>query len=79
MAGVVRLLQYAIGVPPEEWPEGVESDDETETRPWHNFLIEMLIAVCPAWPCNHERVFEASLRGRELLANVEVDPLFLRR
>jgi hypothetical protein len=25
----------------------VESDDDTETRPWHYFLIEMLIAVLP--------------------------------
>ena len=47
MAGVVRLLQYAISFPPEEWPEGVESDEDTETRPWHTFLIEMLIAVLP--------------------------------
>jgi hypothetical protein len=47
MAGVVGLLQYAISFPPEEWPEGVESDDDTETRPWHTFLIEMLIAVLP--------------------------------
>jgi hypothetical protein len=48
MAGVVGLLQYAISVRPEEWPEGVQSDDDTETRPWHYFLIEMLIAVLPA-------------------------------
>jgi hypothetical protein len=47
MAGVVGLLQYAISFPPEEWPEGVQSDDDTETRPWHCFLIEMLIAVLP--------------------------------
>ena len=47
MAGVVRLLQYAISIRPEEWPEGVQSDDESETRPWHYFLIEMLIAVLP--------------------------------
>jgi hypothetical protein len=47
MAGVVGLLQYAISFPPEEWPEGVQSDDDTETRPWHTFLIEMLIAVLP--------------------------------
>jgi hypothetical protein len=47
MAGVVGLLQYAIGIRPEEWPEGVQSDDDTETRPWHTFLIEMLIAVLP--------------------------------
>jgi len=47
MAGVVGLLQYAISVRPEEWPEGVQSDDDTETRPWHYFLIEMLIAVLP--------------------------------
>jgi hypothetical protein len=47
MAGVVGLLQYAISFPPEEWPEGVESDDDTETRPWHYFLIETLIAVLP--------------------------------
>ena len=47
MAGVVGLLQYAISVRPEEWPEGVQSDDDTETRPWHSFLIEMLIAVLP--------------------------------
>jgi hypothetical protein len=47
MAGVVRLLQYAISIRPEEWPEGVQSDDDTETRPWHYFLIEMLIAVLP--------------------------------
>jgi hypothetical protein len=47
MAGVVSLLQYAISFPPEEWPEGVGSDDDTETRPWHTFLIEMLIAVLP--------------------------------
>jgi hypothetical protein len=47
MAGVVGLLQYAISFRPEEWPEGVESDDDTETRPWHTFLIETLIAVLP--------------------------------
>jgi hypothetical protein len=47
MAGVLGLLQYAISFPPEEWPEGVESDDDTETRPWHTFLIETLIAVLP--------------------------------
>jgi hypothetical protein len=47
MAGVVGLLQYAISFPPEQWPEGVESDEDTETRPWHYFLIEMLIAVLP--------------------------------
>jgi hypothetical protein len=47
MAGVLGLLQYAISFPPEEWPEGVQSDDDTETRPWHTFLIEMLIAVLP--------------------------------
>src|SRR4051794_37050228 len=47
MAGVVCLLQYAISIPPGEWPEGVQSDDDTETRPWHTFLIEMLIAVLP--------------------------------
>jgi hypothetical protein len=47
MAGVVGLLQYAISIRPEEWPEGVQSDDDTETRPWHYFLIEMLIAVLP--------------------------------
>jgi hypothetical protein len=47
MAGVVGLLQYAISINPEEWPEGVQSDDDTETRPWHYFLIEMLIAVLP--------------------------------
>jgi hypothetical protein len=47
MAGVLGLLQYAISIHPEEWPEGVQSDDDTETRPWHYFLIEMLIAVLP--------------------------------
>jgi hypothetical protein len=47
MAGVVGLLQYAISIQPEQWPEGVHSDDDTETRPWHTFLIEMLIAVLP--------------------------------
>jgi hypothetical protein len=47
MGGVVGLLQYAISVRPEEWPEGVQSDEDTETRPWHTFLIEMLIAVLP--------------------------------
>jgi hypothetical protein len=47
MAGVVGLLQYAISIQPEEWPEGVDSDDDTETRPWHYFLIETLIAVLP--------------------------------
>ena len=47
MAGVVRLLHYAISIRPEEWPEGVHSDDDTETRPWHYFLFEMLIAVLP--------------------------------
>jgi hypothetical protein len=48
MAGVVGLLQYAISIRPEEWPEGVQSDDDTETRPWHYFLIGMLIAVLPS-------------------------------
>jgi hypothetical protein len=47
MAGVVGLLRYAISIRSEEWPEGVQSDDDTETRPWHYFLIEMLIAVLP--------------------------------
>ena len=48
MAGVVGLLQYAVSIRPEQWPEGVHSsDDGTETRPWHYFLIEMLIAVLP--------------------------------
>jgi hypothetical protein len=47
MAGVVGLLHYAISIRPEEWPEGVQSDHDTETRPWHYFLIEMLIAVLP--------------------------------
>ncbi len=47
MAGVVGLLQYAISIQPEDWPEGVQSDEDTETRPWHYFLIEMLIAVLP--------------------------------
>ena len=47
MAGVVGLLQYAISVRPEQWPEGVESDEDTETRPWHYFLIEILIAALP--------------------------------
>jgi hypothetical protein len=54
MAGVVRLLQYAVSIRPEQWPEGVQSDDDTETRPWHYFLIEMLIAVLPGWLCDHE-------------------------
>ena len=48
MAGVVGLLQYAISIRPEEWPEGVHSDDGTESRPWHYFLIEMLIAALSA-------------------------------
>jgi hypothetical protein len=47
MAGIVGLLQYIISIRPEEWPEGVHSDDDTETRPWHYFLIEMLIDVLP--------------------------------
>jgi hypothetical protein len=47
MAGVMRLLQYAVSIHPEEWPEGVQSDDDTETRPWHYFLFEMLIAALP--------------------------------
>jgi hypothetical protein len=47
MAGVVGLLQYAISIAPEYWPEGVHSDEDAETRPWHYFLIEMLIAVLP--------------------------------
>jgi hypothetical protein len=47
MAGVMGLLQYAISFPPEEWPEGVQSDEDTETRPWLTFLIETLIAVLP--------------------------------
>jgi hypothetical protein len=47
MAGVVGLLQYTISIRTEEWPEGVQSDDDTETRPWHYFLFEMLIAVLP--------------------------------
>ena len=47
MAGVVRLLQYAVSIQPEEWPSELQSDDGTKTRPWHFFLIEMLIAVLP--------------------------------
>src|SRR3954452_25009011 len=38
MAGVIGLLQYAISIRPEQWPEGVHSDHGTETRPWHYFL-----------------------------------------
>jgi len=45
--GVVGLLQYIISVRPEQWPEGVHSDDDTETLPWHYFLFEMLIEVLP--------------------------------
>jgi hypothetical protein len=41
------VLQYAISIHPEEWPDESQSDDDTETRPWHYFLIEMLIAVLP--------------------------------
>jgi hypothetical protein len=47
MAGAVRLLQYTISIRPDEWPEDLQSDDDTETRPWHYSLIEMLIAVLP--------------------------------
>jgi hypothetical protein len=47
MAGVVRLLQYAISIQPEEWPSELQSDDGTKTQPWHFFLIEMLIGVLP--------------------------------
>jgi hypothetical protein len=47
MAGVVRLLQYAISIHPEEWPDELQSDDDTGTRPWHYFMIEMLIGVLP--------------------------------
>jgi hypothetical protein len=47
MAGVVRLLQYAISIRPEEWPNELQSDDGTKTQPWHYFLIEMLTAVLP--------------------------------
>jgi len=47
MPGVVRLLQYTISIRPDEWPEGVLSDDDAETQPWHYSLIEMLIAVLP--------------------------------
>jgi hypothetical protein len=44
---VAALLQYVISIRREQWPEGVQSDDDTETRPWHYFLIETLIAVLP--------------------------------
>jgi hypothetical protein len=47
MAGVVGLLQYAISIRTEEWPNELQSNDGTQTRPWHFFLIEMLIAVLP--------------------------------
>jgi hypothetical protein len=47
MAGVLRLLQYTISIQPDEWPEDLQSDDDTETWPWHYSLIEMLIAVLP--------------------------------
>jgi len=47
MAGVVSLLHHAISIRPEEWPDELQSDDDTETRPWHYFLIEVLIAVLP--------------------------------
>jgi hypothetical protein len=57
MAGVVGLLQYAISIRPENWPEGVHSDDDSETRPWHYFLIEMLIAVLPGM------VVQSCIRG----------------
>src|SRR3954469_15459146 len=30
MAGAVALLQYAISIEPEDWPDGVHSDDDTE-------------------------------------------------
>jgi hypothetical protein len=39
--------RHRVSIQPEEWPEGVQSDDDTETRPWHTFLIETLIAVLP--------------------------------
>jgi hypothetical protein len=45
MAGVVALLQYAISIRPEEWPDDLQSNDGAKTQPWHFFLIEMLIAV----------------------------------
>jgi hypothetical protein len=47
MAGVVKLLQYTISIRPDEWPEDLQSDDDTENRPSHYSLIEMLIAVLP--------------------------------
>jgi hypothetical protein len=47
MAGVVRLLQYTISIQPEEWPDELQSDDDTGTWPWHYFMIEMLAAVLP--------------------------------
>jgi hypothetical protein len=47
MTGVVRLLQYAISIRPEEWPDDLQSNDGAETWPWHYSLIEMLIAVLP--------------------------------
>jgi hypothetical protein len=47
MAGVVRLLQYTIGIRSEEWPEDLQPDDDTETWPWHYSLIEVLIAALP--------------------------------
>ena len=76
MAGVVGLLQYAISFPPEEWPEGVESDDDTETRPWH-YLSDRNADRRSA---RHggaimRGVFAASLPARALA----VAPLFLRR
>jgi hypothetical protein len=40
----------------------VHSDDDTETRPWHTFLFEMLIAVLPGMLCDHEPV-RTSLRS----------------
>lgn len=47
MAGVIALLQYATATDTdgEMWPRELRDDDDTKTRSWHHFLIEMLADV----------------------------------
>lgn len=50
MAGVMALLRYAIDAEKdcgEIWPHDVQSDDGSDIRTWHYFLIANLAEVLP--------------------------------
>jgi hypothetical protein len=49
MAGIIALLRYAnaADIDGVGWPDQLESDDGTETRSWHYFLIEVIAEALP--------------------------------